>query len=266
MVFTSCTYGQISFSKHTFDRFIYDHAQIDTLATRLLKTQLMDQNPGASNVRCLSLISSESSMKIISHYAILTGRRYEIIDGRFIFPFKRRKRKITDRLEIFSQAIPKVSSVYWPTRINLILFDFPMMEARSVLSQSVQNLRDMAGRLYYDGELREDIAAIAMDELGEGAQVLVVDTRNSFDHVYRFFRQRYGRIRIIPAFSGDVMERDFEIDVTSALGLNRGQVELHIRALENPLVTDREGNSFRYIGHVFIQYTFWMNHDSSRVR
>ncbi len=252
--------GQEVHPRFTFSGLLYPAAQYDSMATREWKEHLSQQHPHATDIQVFCMIAPDSLMRVVSYYAILTQRRYEMVDGHIIFPFKKSQGGYTEGIEIYSQPIPRINPKFWPTRIALIQIKFPL-RASTTLKRSLQTLREKAQQFYYEGRLREDIAAILLEELGERAEVFVIDTSDSFEQVYQFFQRRYGRIRIISVFNEDIRERDFEIDVTARSKNQLSNKELHIRVLENPLITDVDGNSLRYKGHVFIQYTFWQKEE-----
>jgi len=256
-VFATAAVAQGEFSEKTLDLFTYPNAQMDQATAQALAEKLRQTYPQALDIHCRSMITLDPVLTVVSHYAISTGRRYRMEGDRFVFPFKTRDGEATDRIEIFSQPQPRMDASLWGTRIQLVVIEFPLMPGDASLLRSADDLKKLAGRLLYDGQLREDVAALRLDELGKDAQVLIIDTQDPFETVYQFFRRRHGRLRLIPARSGDLMTRDFEFDATRTVGLQKLDKVLYIRVQENPVVTDQEGNSKTLLDHTLIQYTFW---------
>ena len=122
---------------------------------------------------------------------------------------------------------------------------------------SSEMLEQRVGRFFYAGILKEDVALLDMEEYGSDAEVFVVETFDDFEDVYQFFRRRYGPFRVRPARDGDLLTRDFEIDISRALSEEDSDKLLYLYVEENPLVVDRNGNSQVYRNKVFIRYVFW---------
>jgi len=247
------------FKESTFRSFYYDDGIFDEDYTNALENVTKKTFPKANTVKCASFITSNDPRDVVSYFTNLSGQRFFKIDNKFVYIFSEIGGKPASRIEIYPLEIPRIAEEFAPTRINLIIVSYPISTSIRRKSRTVEDLRELADRFFYEGELREDIAHIEMDELGADAEVYVVSTDDSFLQVWRYFRRRYGRISYLPARDGDVFTRDFEIDVTRALLLD-GKM-LHIRVDENPMITDNQGNSQVYLGKTFIRYTVWYSAD-----
>jgi hypothetical protein len=249
------------FKESTFRSFYYSDGIFDEDYTNALENMTRKTFPKANVIKCASFVTTNDPRDVVSYFTNLSGQRFFKIDNKFIYIFSEIGGKPASRIEIYPLEIPRLAEAFTPTRINLIIVSYPINTSYRRKSRTVEDLKELAGRFFYNGDLREDIAHIEMDELGADADVYVVSTDDSFLQVWRFFRRRFGRISYLPAWDGEVFTRDFEIDVTRALRLD-GKM-LYIRVDENPMITDNQGNSQVYLGKTFIKYTVWYNNDNS---
>jgi hypothetical protein len=258
------SYGQLFFKEYNFDKFKYPAGVLDQDYTQVITARIKKQFPETRSLKIASYITADDTRTAVAHYSRLCGQRFYKIGDRFIYVFSEINHEPATKIEIYPVRVSRLPKEYWPTRIDLCIVKYPL-STNSVEkpNRTFDDLKKIAGRLAYEGKLEEEIALLEIEELGPDAEVYVVSTQNSFEKVYNFFRRRYGRFRVIPARDGDMWARDFEFDATRALRYDRKQNELHIRVDENPLITDREGNSQVYRGFVFIYYIFWRNGESS---
>ncbi len=252
---------KLFFKESTFTKFIYPDGVYSEQYTELIRTRMQKAFPRATLLKVASYITRDNSRTVVNYYAQLSGQRFFKQGDRFFYVFSEINGQPASRIEIQPIPVAKMQPSMWPTRIDLVIVSYPIKVANTKeLNRSIDDLRKKVGKLCYtNGVLREDVAQIEMEDLGPTAEVWVVATRDPFNKVYTFFRRRYGRIGYLPARDGEIYTRDFEIDATRAVGLNRKEQELHIRVEENPMVTDNAGNSQVYMGYTFIQYTFWRN-------
>jgi len=254
--------GQIFFRETTFNEFNYPNGILDNDFVEFLSNRERVKFPKARTMRLVSYLTEDDPRTVVAYYSRLCGQRFYKIGDRLIYAFSEINKLSASRIEIYPVKIPRVSSNYWPTRIDLFLISYPVaVRISENLNRTIDDLRAKAGALTYDGVLREDIALLETEELGPEAEVFIVATDNSFEKVHAFFRRKYGRVRVIPAIDCDVSMRDFDIDATRAAGLNRKEMELYIRVEENPIIIDRSGNSQIYHGYTFIKYVFWRNNE-----
>ncbi len=252
--------GQIFFRETTFNEFNYPNGTLDNDFVDYLSKREKLKFPKARTMHIASYLTEDDPRTVVGFYSRLCGQRFYKIGDRLIYAFSEINKLSASRIEIYPVKIPRLASNFWPTRIDLFLISYPVAVGESEnFKRTLDDLRKKAGSLTYDGELREDIAQLEIEELGPDAEVFVIATDNSFEKVHAFFRRRYGRVRVIPAIDGNVSMRDFDLDATRAAGLNRKETELYIRVEENPIIIDRSGNSQVYHGYTFIKYIFWHN-------
>ena len=252
--------GQIFFRETTFNEFNYPTGILDNDFVEFLSNREKLKFPKARTMRIASYLTEDDPRTVVAYYSRLCGQRFYKTGDRLIYAFSEINQLSASRIEIYPVKNPRLASNFWPTRIDLFLISYPVAVAVSEnLNRTLDDLKAKAGSLTYEGELREDIALLEVEELGPDAEVFVVATDNSFEKVHAFFRRRYGRVRVIPAIDGNVSMRDFDLDATRAAGLNRKETELYIRVDENPIIIDRSGNSQVYHGYTFIKYIFWHN-------
>ncbi len=255
-------FSQILFRESTFDEFEYPDSFSDNDFVEYLEKREQVKFPKARTMRIKSFLTRDDPRTVVAHYTRLCGQRFYKVGDRLVYNFSEINRQSANRIEIYPVKIPRVASSFWPTRIDIFLISYPVtVDLPQNLDRSLEDLRKLAGNLTYEGKLEEEVALMEMEELGSDANVFVVSTQNSFESVYRFFRNRYGTIRIIPAIDGDVYVRDFDFDATRKLGLQRKNMTLIIRVDENPIIIDDQGNSQVYHDHVFIKYMFYYNQE-----
>ncbi|MBN2410322.1 hypothetical protein JXQ31_01445 [candidate division KSB1 bacterium] len=254
--------GQIFFRETTFNEFNYPSGILDTdFVDYLLKREKL-KFPKARTMHIVSYLTEDDPRTVVAYYSRLCGQRFYKLGDRLIYAFSEINKLSASRIEIYPVKNPRLANNFWPTRIDLFLISYPVaVGASENFNRTLDDLKAKAGSLTYEGELREDIAQLEIEELGPDAEVFVIATDNSFEKVHAFFRRRYGRVRVIPAMDGNVSMRDFDLDATRAAGLNRKDTELYIRVEENPIIIDRSGNSQVYHGYTFIKYIFWHNVD-----
>jgi len=253
---------RLFFKESTFAKFKYPNGVYDEQYTKILEAKVRKRFPRATLVKVASYLTTDDSREVVAYYAQLSGQRFFKENDRFFYVFSDINGQPASKIEIQPIPISALQKKLWPTKVDLIIVSYPIQVTNALnLNRTIDDLRKRVGRFCYEGELREDIAKIEMEDLGPDAEVFVISTRDPFTKVYRFFRRRYGRIRYLPARDGEIFTRDFEIDATRAVGLDRKKEVLYIRVEENPMITDNDGNSQVYIGYTFIQYTFWKNHD-----
>jgi len=252
--------GQIFFRETTFNEFHYPNGLLDNDFVEFLSQGEKLKFPKARTMRIASYLTEDDPRTVVAFYSRLCGQRFYKTGDRLIYAFSEINHMSASRIEIYPVKNPRLAENFWPTRIDLFLISYPVAVTVSEnFNRTLDDLRAKAGSLTYEGELREDIALLEIEELGPDAEVYVVATENSFEKVHAFFRRRYGRVRVIPAIDGNVSMRDFDLDATRAAGLNRKETELYIRVDENPIIIDRSGNSQVYHGYTFIKYIFWNN-------
>ena len=250
--------GHLFFKEATFEKFTYPGCIGDKQYSDYLKKKTKETFPKAHTFRVASFITQDDLRTVVTYYTQLSGQRFFKLDQSFYYIFSEINGNPASRIEIHPVPVARVAQAYWPTRIDLVIVNYPIKtKHQRSTSRSIDELKTKVGRLFYDGALREDIAQIEMEDFGPDAEVFVISTKDPFTDVYRFFRRRYGKIGYLPARDGDIYTRDFEIDATAAARLNRKEKVLYVRVEENPMITDNEGNSQVYLGYTFIQYTFW---------
>jgi hypothetical protein len=242
----------------TFQAFSYQNGSIDENYTEVLQAKTRQQFPNASTIQVASFITMDRPRTVVYYYANLCGQRFLKEGERFTYVFSEIDGQAATRVEIYSMEIARVHNEFWPTRINLFFIQKPLFVAGADQSKrSAEDLKARIGPFYYDGNLAEDIARLDMEEIGPNAEVYVIDTEDDFESVHLFFRRLYGAFYVRMAMDGDLLNRDFEIDITHALGAGDLNKDLFVSAEENPIIMDRNGNSQVYRGHVFIKYVFW---------
>jgi hypothetical protein len=250
----------VAFKESTFDLFRYANGRLDTVHEKIMVARTEATFKDARIKQVASYLTKDDPRMVVAHYTRLSGQRFYKMGDRFIYTFSEIKKKPASRIEIYPVPIARIQKEYWPTRIDLVLLNKPVkMRVPQSFDWTIEDLKIRAGDLCFPGTLREDIALLEMEETGPKAEIYVIATAEPFESVYTFFRRRVGRIYVINARDGDLNVRDFEIDATSALELEKENQELHIRVEENPVVSDQEGNSQNYLGYTFIKYTFWKN-------
>lgn len=249
---------QIFFKESTFEEFAYPNGMFDESHKTLIEANAKAQFPNARTLMVASYVTMDEPRTVVSHYSNLCGQRFTKEGDLFTYIFSEIDGTPATRIEIYPMKVSRVHHAFWPTRIDLYIIRYPLaVKLLDDLDHSKDELKERVGRFYYEGELREDVSKLDMEELGPDAQVYVIDTKDSFDQVHRHFRRRYGAFRVRLASDGDLLTRDFEIDVSHILGPDDQDKELHVYVEENPIVIDRIGNSQVYRGHVFIKYVFW---------
>ncbi|MBN1541087.1 hypothetical protein JW992_03005 [candidate division KSB1 bacterium] len=252
--------GQFFFRENTFEKFVYPDAVLDSSYSAAIEFASREQFPQAHNIRAESYVTVATPRTVVSHYMRISRQRFFKQGESFTYIFSESGKKPMSRIEIMPVEIPFVRSEFWPTRINLIMIGLPLsIDESRWLDRSTEDLKARVGRLCYPGELREDIARLEMEQIGTDGEVYIVATKDAFPKVVSFFQHRLGKIWVIPARDGAIMVRDFEIDATLSAGFDPKEKELHIRAEENPIVSDSEGNSQRVMGYTFIHYVIWDN-------
>lgn len=262
LVLVSCTLAEPSrfFSQETFDSYIYPESHPDSVHRQFLINSLKNRFPDARSIQVQSHITHDDPNKVVLYYTRLSGQRFYQKDNGFLYVFREINGEPTSHIAITKLPVPFFKQDYWPTRIDMVLVNFPIsFNTDQELSRTWEEFENKVGRLAYKGEMREDLAAIEMSSLETPAEIFIIATKDPFYNVQSFFRRRLGRLWVIPARDGELYVRDFEVDATRALGLDRDQVECHIRAEENPIFTDQQGNSQTYLGYTFIKYIFWHN-------
>ncbi len=251
------SFAQIVLSPENFSQFLYPGAKPDPVAIKSLDQKILTTFPNAKPLKLTSLVTDVAWQKVVAYYTILTGIPFRQVGSHFLFTFTHRNGVPVDYIEVCPIEILRSSTDFWPARINLVLLSFPLQSVAISPQPASTTFHPLIGRLWYPGTVRDDLATLKMDELGNDAQVVVMVTDDAFEKVYAFFRKNYGRIYIVNGRRGDVMERDFEFDASNALATRKQGKELHIRVDENPLLVDREGNSERLQGKCLIQYILW---------
>ncbi len=252
----------LAFKESTFNEFKYPNGILDQEYTQALqsRSEKLFKNARASRIACY--VTQDEAHSVVAFYNRLSGQRFFKKGDRFIYTFSQMYGLPASRIEIYPIPIARLQKEFWPTRIDLVLIHSTVTtRVPSSLKRTLEDLKSKVGNLYFQGTLREDVAMLEMEEAGKGAEIFVVATNEPFESVYNFFRRKVGRIYLVNARDGDLKVRDFEVDATAALGLDREKQELYIRVEENPVVADMEGNSQHYLGYTFIQYTFWQNSD-----
>jgi len=257
---------QIFFKESTFDDFAYPNAEFDAQFTNMLKAQSFAQFSKARLRLVKSYLTMDKPRKVVSYYSNLCGKRFQKRGDRFTYVFSEINNEPASRIEIYPVEMGKIHYEFWPTRIDLYMIRFPILvEANLDGERSAESLERRIGQYYYDGALREDVALLDMEEFGPESEVFVIETSDDFEDVYEFFRRRYGPFRVRPARDGDLLTRDFEIDISGALGEKDKDKVLYLYVEENPLVTDRMGNSQVYRNKVFVRYVFWPRADGGNM-
>ena len=249
---------QIFFKESTFDEFAYPNGTYDEAHKELIESKAHAQFPNARIFMISSYVTLDEPRTVVSHYSNLCGQRFTKEGDLFTYIFSEIDGTPATRIEIYPMKVSRIHRAFWPTRIDLYIIRYPLtVKPLDDLDHSAEELKERVGRFYYEGELREDVSKLDMEELGPDAEVYVIDTKDSFDQVHRHFRRRYGAFRVRLASDGNLLTRDFEIDVSHALGPEDRDKDLYVYVEENPIVIDRIGNSQVYRGHVFIKYVFW---------
>ena len=257
---------QIYFKETTFERFAYPNAIADDEYTAIISKRANQQFPKARTHIIKSFISNDKPRTIIEYYTQLSGQRFFKEGERFIFVFSQINDKPATRIEIYPVPIARIHREFWPTRIDLYVIRYPIVgDMPEELNRDPQELKNRVGRFFYKGELREDVARLEMEQNGPGAEVYVIATRDGFEQIYSFFRRKLKSFPVRPARDGDMLTRDFEVDISRAGGVDSVGKDVFVAVEENPIVMDGTGNSQLYRGWVFIRYTFWTK-DSSGVR
>lgn len=254
----------IFFKESTFDQFAYPGAELDEAYTAAILQQSVIQFNKAQDRRVESYVTLDKPRKVVSYYANLCGKRFEKHGERFTYVFSEINGQPATRIEIYPVEIGRIHSEFWPTRIDLYIIRYPLtVDVELEKGRSLETLKERIGRYVYEnGKLMEDIALLYMEELGTKSEVYIISTDDDFEDVYRFFRRRYGPFSVRPASDGDILTRDFEIDISGALKAEDKDKELHLFVEENPLIADRSGNTQLYRGKVFIRYVFWQKEDA----
>jgi hypothetical protein len=248
------------FRQETFDSYIYPESHSDSSHRKYLLKKLKKRFPDARSIQVQSHVTHDDPNKVVLYYTRLSGQRFYKKENGFLYVFREIEGEPTSHIAISKLPIPFIKPNQWPTRIDMVLVNFPIsFNADQELSRTWEDFENKVGRLAYKGELREDLATIEMSSIETPAEIFIIATKDPFYNVQSFFRRRLGRLWVIPARDGDLFVRDFEVDATRALGLDRDEVECHIRAEENPIFTDQQGNSQTYLGFTFIKYIFWHN-------
>ena len=249
---------QIFFKESTFDQFAYPGAELDKAYTAAIKQQSIVQFANARFRRVESYVTLDKPRKVVSYYSNLCGKRFQKRGERFTYIFSEIDNIPATRIEIYPIAMGRIHQEFWPTRIDLYMIRYPLaVKVNLDENRSLETLKERIGRYCYDGTLKEDIALLYTEELGPKAEVFVIETEDDFEDVYLFFRRIYGPFRVRPARDGDLLTRDFEIDISGALGADAQNKNLFLFVEENPLIADRNGNTQVYRNKVFIRYVFW---------
>jgi hypothetical protein len=255
---------QIYFKETTFDLFGYPNGIEDEEYTSVITKRADEQFPNARTHMVKSYISDDKPRRIIEYYTKLSGQRFLKEGDHFIFVFSQINNQPATRIEIYPVRISRIHQEFWPTRIDLYVIRYPIVgDIPDELDRTMDDLKKRIGRFLYEGELREDIAILDMEENGPEAEVYVLSTEDDFERVYRFFRRRFRSFPVRPARDGDMLTRDFEIDITRYIGQGGDNKDVFVIVEENPVVVDRTGNSQLYRGRVFIRYVFWEKDDNT---
>jgi hypothetical protein len=250
---------QVFFNKSTFEQFAYPDAELDEAHTNAIKQQSMVQFKKARERLVKSYVTLDKPRKVVSYYANLCGKRFQKRGERFTYVFSEIDGQPATRIEIYPAAMGKMHREFWPTRIDLYIIRYPLtVDIELEEGRSLERLEERIGRYVYEnGSLKEDIALLYTEELGSDSEVFVIETDDDFQTVYNYFRRRHGGIRVHTASDGDLLTRDFEVDISRALGPDDQDKELHLFVEENPLIADPTGNALLYNNKVFIRYVFW---------
>ena len=251
-------FAQIQFKSSTFDQFAYPNGILDEEYVEILEKRTNYSFPQTTNIKVASYITKDNPRTVVDYYAMTSGQRFVKDGDKFIYVFSTLNQAPANRIEI--QPVPhlRIPKHLWPTRINLYVISYDIeMYLPAGKNRNLDDLRKLAGVLTYEGNMREDVAIVEKEELGADATCFIIETKDSYEQVYQFFRRRYGRLNVRPARDGDVWVRNFEFDGTGRAGLDRNEKVLYVRVDENPIVTDVKGNSQTYLGSVFIKYVFW---------
>ncbi len=249
---------QIFFKESTFDEFAYPNGTYDQDHKELIDAKAHAQFPNARIFMIASYVTLDEPRTVVSHYSNLCGQRFTKEGDLFTYIFSEIDGTPATRIEIYPMKVSRIHQAFWPTRIDLYIIRYPLaVKPLENLQHSAEELKERVGRFYYDGDLREDVSKLDMEELGPDAEVYVIDTKDGFEQVHRYFRRRYGAFRVRLASDGNLLTRDFEIDISHVLGPEDQDKDLYVYVGENPIVIDRLGNSQVYRGHVFIKYLFW---------
>lgn len=256
---------QIYFKETTFKQFAYPNGIADDEYTAIIRKRSAKQFPKAKTHIIKSYISNDKPRTIIEYYTQLSGQRFFKEGDRFIFVFSQITDQPATRIEIYPVPIARIHREFWPTRIDLYVIRYPIVgDMPEQLNRKPDELKKRVGRFFYDGELREDIARLDMEQSGPGSEIYVIATRDDFEKIYRFFRRKLKSFPVRPARDGDMLTRDFEVDISRAGGVDSAGKDVYVAVEENPVVMDGTGNSQLYRGWVFIRYTFW-DKESTRV-
>jgi hypothetical protein len=257
---------QIFFQESTFKEFAYPNGELDQQFTQMLKRQSFIQFPKAGFRMVASYVTIDKPRRVVSHYSGLCGKRFQKRGDRFTYVFSEMNDVPATRIEIYPIVMGRIHHEFWPTRIDICLIRFPIMiETTLEEGRSAASLEARIGSFYYPGVLREDVALIDMEEFGSESEVYIIETEDDFETVYQFFHRQHGSIAVRPARDGNLLTRNFEIDITGALGEEDKDKVLYLYVEENPLVTDRAGNSQVYRGSVFVRYIFWQRSEEDYV-
>ena len=249
---------QIYFKETTFEQFGYPNGFVDEEHSAIIREQTNRQFPNARTHIIQSYISNDKPRSIIEYYTMLSGQRFFKEGDHFVFVFSQINDQPATRIEIYPLPIARIHREFWPTRIDLYVIRYPIAgDIPEELDRTDEDLKKRVGRFYYEGLHREDIARLDMEEAGPEAEVFVIATEDEFERVYRFFRRRFRSFPVRPAQDGDMLTRDFEIDISSYVASENEDKDVFVMVEENPVVIDRTGNSQLYSGWVFIRYVFW---------
>ena len=250
---------QLYLKETTFRAFAYPNGNLDQPYTDLLVNYSRRQFPEASEILVESYITADKLRPVVLYYGKLCGQRFSQMGNHFTYIFSEIDGKPAARVEICPMEIGRIHREFWPTRVNLYLIRKPIVAGPDQqLNRSIDDLQKRIGNYCYtNGILHEDVARLEWQEYGADSEVFVIDTKDDFETVHLFFRRLYGAFFVRMAMDGDLFTRDFEIDISHALGAADMDKDLIVNVEENPIIIDKENNSQFYRGHVFIKYVFW---------
>ncbi|MDZ7372059.1 MAG: hypothetical protein ONB12_12940 [candidate division KSB1 bacterium] len=255
---TAPVHADAAFTAENMGRFVYPNSRVDEEAGLRLAEAEKSKFSNAK-VTVISRLTADPFARVVQHYRALCNAPSAEKDGYCRFEFSRINDQPASRIEIFSDNIAKIADDLRPTRINL--FFVQDSSASADPNKDMEIFRMLNRRLgvycYPNAIPAEKYAERERKAYDADTEVYVLDTTDDFEKVHVHFRRLAGPFYVRMSMDGNVLMRDFEIDISRALSPEEFDKKAVLMVEENPLVPNPRGALRPLRGHVFLIYYIW---------
>lgn len=257
-LWTAPIHADAAFTVENMGRFVYPGSRGDEEAGLRLTEAEKSKFPNAK-VTVVSRLTSDPFARVVQHYRAICNTPSMEKNAYCRFEFSRINDQPASRIEIFTDNIAKLADDLRPTRINLIFVQ--STTSSDDPNKEMEILRMLKRRLgvycYPNAIPVEKYAERERKAYDADTEVYVLDTTDDFEKVHLHFRRLAGPFYVRMSMDGNVLMRDFEIDISRALSPEEFDKKVVLMVEENPMVPNARGALRPLRGHVFLIYYIW---------